>query len=502
MTYHNQKHLFFLFLLSLCSYSGISQSYFNRIFEFDDVVPLPFEIIQLSSDSFVINTKTILNFKESNLIIAYDAASDQYNRYDLEGITPNIRSLLKIKDHFYLYATDTNEENDSLTLIKMNSGFDVLEQTHFLSPESLMHQAKVLAINNSIYCASAYDPLGDQTRLTHFKKIDTLGNEFWVENYFDDARSKGDSDYTVSSDQQILSANTIRFDIFDTFPQVVKTDTTGNVIWRYDHTEETESIASALVHLNNDNIIFTSVVDISFNELVMKFIWLDKDGNYVKEKLILPYENFELYGMNNLVEGKGDYFFGHGDYRENAPDSVFKESYGLITKFDNEGEVIWTHRYKHPDYSLNSDFTNIIDLIEEENGDIVVLGHIIRASDPSPYKVWLFRLDSTGCPDPAYCDEFINFTSTQEASTAYQDLTVFPNPASHDIYIDLPEKNQSGILEIITSFGTVVKSDIIHNSSAQIEMDVTDFPPGMYYVRFRNRNENIIYRSSFIVLDR
>jgi len=126
--------------------------------------------MQLSPDSFVINNLTNINSKNSNLIITYDAETDEYSRYDMEGNSPNRRSLLKIKDHYYLYATNKNTESDSLVLIKMNNNFDMLEETNLWSPASLMHQSKVLKINNSIYGASAYDPPGDQTRHTHLKR--------------------------------------------------------------------------------------------------------------------------------------------------------------------------------------------------------------------------------------------------------------------------------------------------------------------------------------------
>jgi len=492
--------LLLIAMLTLSSQDGIAQNYFNRIIEFDDAVPLPNELIQITTDSFVINAKTILNLKDSNMIIEYDAQSDEYIRYDLEGISPNRRSLLKIKDHYYLYATNKNNENDSLTLIKLNEQFDIIEQNNFSSPETLIHQARVLEINNSIYGASAYDPSGDPTRFTHFKKIDTTGNVIWTENYFDDLRAKGDSDYSVTPDHHILSANVIRFDIFDTFPQVVKTDTLGNVIWRYDHFEETGSTSSPIVNLSNGNIIFGQAIDLSINELIIKWIWLDANGNYLKEKLQLPYEQFETYGISNFIEGRGDYFFGHGFYRENAPDSSSQESFGLITKFDNDGEEIWSHRYKHPDYNLNGDLYSLIDMIEEENGDLVVLGQISRFSDPSPFKVWLFRLDPTGCPDPAYCDEFINFTNTEETTPSFKNVKIYPNPSSSFIYIDLPKSHSSGLLEIINSYGQVVKKELTTDAE-QHQIKVSDFPNGTYYVKFHDPKEAVIYRSSFLVID-
>jgi len=78
----------------------------------------------------------------------------------------------------------------------------------------------------------------------------------------------------VSKDGHILSANVIRFDIFATFPQGVKTDTMGNVIWRYDHPEKTESVSSLVVELSNGNIVFAQVVDLSVNEEVIKLLWV------------------------------------------------------------------------------------------------------------------------------------------------------------------------------------------------------------------------------------
>lgn len=81
----------------------------------------------------------------------------------------------------------------------------------------------------------------------------------------------------------------------------------------------------------------------------------------------------------------------------------------------------------------------------------------------------------------------ITFQSCVGINETEVDLNVslYPNPASNFVTIDIFDKNNTGNLklEITNSIGQVVTSQVIANANQKVVMDVNNFSKGLYFVR-------------------
>ncbi|MBK6451014.1 hypothetical protein [Candidatus Brachybacter algidus] len=91
----------------------------------------------------------------------------------------------------------------------------------------------------------------------------------------------------------------------------------------------------------------------------------------------------EVY-ISELKSGKGGLFYVYGQLTI-YNDDHFNDFYGFITKYANNGDTIWTHTYRHPSYNQEDYFHYINDLIEEDNGDLTVLGSIAPIGGKNKY---------------------------------------------------------------------------------------------------------------------
>lgn len=78
------------------------------------------------------------------------------------------------------------------------------------------------------------------------------------------------------------------------------------------------------------------------------FLRLDKNGKVIGENVLRITKDKGVY-ISGLLRGKGNYFFAYGE----SDADTGAERYGLITKYANNGNTIWTHTYRHHDYDLS-----------------------------------------------------------------------------------------------------------------------------------------------------
>ena len=71
------------------------------------------------------------------------------------------------------------------------------------------------------------------------------------------------------------------------------------------------------------------------------------------------------------------------------------------------------------------------------------------------------------------------------------EIAIYPNPATSNIYIDYSFcKNYfKTSIEIINILGATVGEYEIRNQEDQVEIDISDFKPGIYFCTFRSEND-------------
>ena len=169
---------------------------------------------------------------------------------------------------------------------------------------------------------------------------------------------------------------------FNSSVRVIKIDTSGQEIWKSDTLQGVNDNDDPvwMTELSDSNIFLTYKINKFFDPEFFDlhpypptFIWLDKNGKKIKEHVIRMDRKHDIY-ISEIEAGKGDYFFVYGQVSSRVDQT--NNLHGFITKYANNGDTIWTHTYRHPSYNQEDYFHYVNDLIEEDNGDLTVLGSI------------------------------------------------------------------------------------------------------------------------------
>ncbi len=95
-----------------------------------------------------------------------------------------------------------------------------------------------------------------------------------------------------------------------------------------------------------------------------------------------------------------------------------------------------------------------------------------------------------------YIDNYIDFTSVENAQQESLKVTVSPNPCTNNLHINISKENKLCNIIIYDYTGKVQYNNTMKNSKT---IDVKAWASGIYFIEI-NTTENIIIRKKFIVL--
>jgi len=202
----------------------------------------------------------------------------------------------------------------------------------------------------------------------------------------------------------------------------------------------------------------------------------------VKELVLKIDHDNEVY-ISELKSGKGDYFYVYGQLTI-YNDDHFNDFYGFITKYANNGDTIWTHTYRHPSYNQEDYFHYVNDLIEEDNGDLTVLGSIAPIGGKN--EVWVFRVNSEGCFGTDSCDQF-TLADHDVILTEPSGIKCFPNPTKGIVTLSGLPFNETYNIRIYSIDGRLIISTKERNPS---EIDLSHMNAGIYLIQITGEKAN------------
>lgn len=289
----------------------------------------------------------------------------------------------------------------------------------------------------------------------------------------------------VSKEENLIISSSINYyDKLGRYSQIIKINEQGDIIWNYEGTEELANgaVPTWATELSDSSILQTYYVDrrndVDFivNEWFRepnKFIWLNKDGEFIKEKYIITdKEDFLYYG--GVKNGAGDYFYAYG-YHEDTRPALLDQIYAHLTKFSNSGDTIWSRNYQHPSYPQGNVTHTIKDILEEENGDITILARITPPAEKS--EVWLYKVNSDGCYVNEECEDMRDLTSIN--TTQASNVTISPNPTSGLINVECSTKIKK--IKLIEITGKLIKNMTVNSKS--VDFDLLDVDEGIYILQ-------------------
>ncbi len=477
------KYLY-LILISIGSTSLCAQDYFSRILPTLDN-PLV-KVLKKVDNQYLVPTDFFGNSIVQGGFLIVDefgeVETSKYENMDLSGDPVTI-----MNNGYFLLGENPNRQGDSTFFItKLDDPYgDQIWYREYSIQNPKLNPRTILNIDNYLFVINLEleSPNNYPQEISLFKfNID--GQVLDIKKYNTNKWTSGAWQSIVTTDNSVLISsiiNEVNNGPNGPYSQLLKINTAGEILWNYEGEEELDNgaVPTWATELSDSTILQTYYVnrtqDVDFIvnnwfRIPNRFIWLSKDGELIREKLIITeFEDRIVY--SGVESGQGDYFYAYGYLESLDPAPGLKYSCHL-TKFSNSGDTLWTHNYRHPLHLDNNVIHTIKDVLEEDNGDITVLADI-RAPG-AKVEVWLFKINSEGCYVNEECEDMSDITST--TSVENHKTVLYPNPASGMVHVECAAKIRH--ISVMDIAGKLISRYFIDRSNTNIDLGA--FEDGVY----------------------
>ena len=480
-----------LFLYTFLFYTSVisAQNYGHTLFTIPERNLLPTAIYQFE-DRFIVPTiypdtlSSVISFNQENSE-RIDFTYDDFKFAD--------HPYTRIGNQLFFYAKDRSFDND-LRIRKQSLDFETLWEKTYEVSEDYSFPATMISIDDHIYITALNQRNEPYQRMVNLKKIDTLGNVVWSNNYGEDLERSLAHQTKVTMDKNILIS--AKRDVYDlsifSHSQLIKVDTAGNIVWHAIGMERFPNGATktSVTELSNGQIIQAYAVykrqtpdfiAMGWYEEPIRMDWYDADGDFLFYKYILS-PNTTSVGIIDLINGRGDYFFSIGSSRELGVGI----HHGLITKMNHQGDTIWSKKYQYPGVDQFNELNSFRDMIELENGDLVTVGTAWKLGAGEYAPVWIMRVNEHGCFGGDNCDDIVTSVEAVDGAEASQ-ISVYPNPASDLLTVELTNLEEVQLYDL--SGKKVLEQ--IGNTGDVLELDISKLTTGTYILSARQRDGKV-----------
>ena len=436
---------------------------------------------------------------DTSAIITTDSEGNDRLDFKISAFLLPRFSFVQLGDFNYFYGKNSAVQND-LQIIKMDMSNQTIWRKDFQNNLDFSFPIDIQAMDNHLYIASVNDRTEPYHRRINVKKLDTLGQEVWSRNYNNTSYYTYVTQAIVSSDNNLLLSAIKQDQVFVGLPksQLTKINNLGNIVWEISGIEKIPNgaVLADLAELSNGNLVQLYEVDkfddleyrSVYNPFPVRMDWYDPDGNFLFHKYI-EYPKLEQFERGDIIAGNGDYFFVTGSHRDNELPS---ERYGVVTKFSNEGDTIWTKQYYHSDYPELDDFRFIRNLVELNNGDLLLMGMIESENEGGFINAWFMRVNEHGCFGTAECDDLVTSTET-DIDLSLLDIKIFPNPATDILQITSgADRPIQGATLYDFSGQKLMEIDLPNNGQSNLDISVAEFLEGNYILSLELKGGKVV----------
>jgi len=230
-------------------------------------------------------------------------------------------------------------------------------------------------------------------------------------------------------------------------------------------------------------------------------LWLvhiDSIGNLVWEKSFggskVDYgkELFKTQNNGYILMGSSESNDGDVNHTHCFPSNICSNNTWII-ELDSNRNMIWNKTYGSATWESYHTYNSVARIGEKD----FIIADIIRDSDNhsgdidcEPYPInnghsaWIYRLY-----DPTMGSNTIERN--------YNNLDVYPNPASNHVYIELPQNQKETEIQVHDIFGKKIESLRVFPNQKQVLWDVRNIQSGVYFYQTEINGE--VYRGKIIV---
>ncbi|MGE5357327.1 MAG: T9SS type A sorting domain-containing protein [Deltaproteobacteria bacterium] len=486
-----------IILLTISAGEMHSQEYFNKVFSLDGNFPNIVSFIE-ANNHYYVSSINFYNDLPVSSVIEVNKQDMSYRIFNIPYVKMTRNTPFLYNGSFYAYG-DNDLKTENTVFLKMDTSFNITSRTEYSMPSTDNGPTTAWFLNNHLYGVTVFDQVinSNEVRFINIAKIDTAGNLMWSKIYNSDLDYSHTWEIGATLDSCLFVSSIIGYlNKFGAYAQLMKIDQAGKILWRIEGTEKLENgaIPIWITELSDGGFVQAYEVfrwndpdyvlnDLNIRPSVLK--WYDKDGNPGKEVFLkfFKWDNLDIWQMES---GKEDYFFAYGQYDQWIKTSEY-ENYGVLIKYSNSGDTLWAKRYQHPEAQGDNAFNYIVDIIEEDNGDILIAGESgiygIRND------IWIMKVDSNGCFGQDSCDE--TPVGVQEIKIGQADMfTIYPNPVDIELNIQLHRDGSEYQWAVYDIFGSLM----LHGqkeTGSEIKLDIPEnLPSGMYIIELKDKKGN------------
>ncbi len=414
---------------------------------------------------------------------------------DIYMVISNQKQVQDYNTRLYIYHT--NENGDSLGMIRINH-----EDSIYLKNKGIVKVGEKFYLLNYILRDITKELFYDCIR-SHLIEVNKKGEiEFEKEfdylytpesmNLIDSSKLVLFQHYRKTGDEIVNINNFAVIDVFDTL---------GNNI-RHNEIEYPRVPVSSphLVVVKDTNYVMNLSIEGDSNKDYNYILKINDEGNEIWRYNYFDIDTIGLKEKRNiegLYAAKNGDILGFGMYNSvitNEQDTnYFYVPY--IFRIDNAGNLKWEHLLLENMSNIWS-YVRFNSMIEDSEENILLVGEYSpfgndTLSDANKYFSLVVKLDSNGCNKPE-CNRNVNIeidwvkTIDAVSEQNIKKLSIFPNPASSQITVKLPEKTKYRTWEIYNITGQKVLLGDINNKDRITISKINTLQSGIYFIILKN----------------
>lgn len=315
-------------------------------------------------------------------------------------------------------------------------------------------------------------------------KTDLTGNLIWrktignsLEEVFLSIQViKNNTEYLLGGREGFYNMSNPYFDF-----GIVRTDTAGNLVWRnsYGTPSGNEPCGSAIYTLDGGFVLSGTYGN---QGALMK---LDSAGNQTWIQY-LPICTSDFIQTVKQLSDSTFIMIGSAECGTNV------EGTGVLLKADKDGNQVWQRKFKGkptvPDYFYGFNTTS--------DGGFIITGQYNNIGQPYQ-NLWLIKTDSLGCDTIACSFSTGIITSTYSCQT---NAVIYPNPSAGHFSVSLSMDDEGKPVTILITdiLGRKIYStDVMANLNLNFEINV-NLQPGLYVVK-GIRDKRTLFESRLVI---
>ncbi len=322
------------------------------------------------NDGFAIPTIFIGDYSE---IILFD--EDSQSNFLFEDFDFCFTPCVKVEENLYCFG-DIREIPKSLELAKINSAFEVDWRKDVTSDGFDNFPMHITKFGDGLALVIWVEFPENKNRF-QVAKLNLEGETEWQIEFDQDANKSYPFSIAAPNDTTlIVAAGIFKNTIAGRHLRLRSLKPNGTTKWVVNYEEEIMSLSNkmAVTILQNGEIVLFYEVNKwndeefdlnTFTAFPYQLLWFDSEGNLIREREILLTNGQKLTYHKLLASNDGN-FFGYGSFNGSSSTKA------IITKFNTEGDTIWTRRIERPEYADSDEHGYFVkSMIELDNGNLL-----------------------------------------------------------------------------------------------------------------------------------